>query len=202
MRIVITSILLIIGISTHLTAQQFDAGFVCGLAATQVDGDGNGGYNKAGPIAGIWVGHRLGHVLYTRIELRFIQKGSFAKTVQDGVTIGHYRMRLNYLEIPIIAGYRFGNGFNALGGISAAYLGKAQEMNEFGLFPQEDIQKFHKFELAWRFGFEYNQSKHWAFNVMLSYSMFPIRPHKGNITYRWDRGQYNNVIEFVARYKI
>ncbi|NVO08471.1 MAG: PorT family protein [Bacteroidales bacterium] len=202
MRIAIIFILLIIGISIRPKAQQFDAGFVCGLATSQVDGDGNSGFDKAGPIAGIWVGHGLNRVFYARMELRYIQKGSFAKTVQDGVTIGHYRMRLNYLEIPVIIGYRFGNGFNALAGISTGYLGKAQEMNEFGSFPLEDIQKFHKFEFAWRFGFEYNQSEHWAFNVMYSYSMFPIRPHKENITYRWDRGQYNNVIEFVARYKI
>jgi len=203
MKIAIISILLIIVISTHSRAQYFDAGFVCGLAATQVDGDGNAGYDKAGPIAGIWVGRRLNHVLYTRMELRYIQKGSYAKTTQDdGATIGFYRMRLNYLEMPVVFGYRLNNGFNALLGLSAGYLGKALEMNEFGSFPAEDIQKFHKFEFAWRFGIEYNQSEHWAFNVMYSYSMFPIRPHKGNITYRWDRGQYNNVIELVARYKL
>lgn len=199
-RIII--ILIIIGFSKFIQAQHFDAGFVAGLATTQVDGDGHGGYDKAGPIAGVWVGRRITHRFYSRFELRYIQKGSYAKNVQDEVSSGYYRMRLNYIELPLILGYRFNNGFNALVGLSGGYLAKAKEMNQLGSFPDADIQKFHKVELAWRFGFEYNQSEHWAFNIMFCYSAFPIRPHRGNVTYRWDRGQYNRVIEIVARYKL
>jgi opacity protein-like surface antigen len=110
-------------------------------------------------------------------------------------------MRLNYYEIPLILGYRFGNGLNALVGLSFGYLGKAVEMNQSGPYPPEDIQKFQKFEFAGMAGVEYNQSEHWAFNLMYSYSIIPIRPHKVSIINRWNRGQYNNVIELVARYK-
>jgi opacity protein-like surface antigen len=201
MRIIL-SVVLVVCISFLAKAQKFNAGFVCGLAATQVDGDGNGGYNKAGPIAGIWVGHRLTSVLYARMELRYIQKGSYAKNNEEGGGGSFYRMRLNYFEIPLILGYRLHNGINPIIGLSGGYLAKAREMSQFGNFPAEDIQKFNKFEFAGLIGLEYNKSEHWAFCGLFSYSIFPIRPHKGNVTYRWDRGQYNRVLELVARYKI
>jgi opacity protein-like surface antigen len=196
------SILFFILITCQISAQRFDAGIVCGFAATQVDGDGNAGYNKAGPILGIWVGHRLTSVFYSRMELRYIQKGSYAKNVDETGSSSFYRMRLNYFEIPLILGYRLRNGFNPIAGLSGGYLAKAKEMNQYGSFPPEDIQKFHKFEFAGLIGLEYNRSEHWAFYGIYTYSIFPIRPHKGNVTYRWDRGQYNNVLELVARYKL
>ena len=201
MRQLIQSILLAFCLSIPTFAQNFDAGIVAGFAATQVDGDTHSGYNKVGPIAGIWVGRRINNVLYTRFELRYVQKGSYAKDIQDGATTGYFRMRLNYFELPVLLGYRFGNGLNALLGLSFGYLGKAVEMNQFGTYPPEDIQKFQKFEFAGMAGIEYNQSEHWAFNLLYSYSILPIRPHKVSIINRWNRGQYNNVIELIARFK-
>lgn len=202
MKNIILPILLFFGFSSLVVAQRFDAGFVFGIAATQVDGDSNAGYNKAGPIAGIWVGKRFSSVLYSRMEMRFIQKGSYAKFDKEGVSTRFYRMRLNYFEIPLLLGYRLRNGFNPLVGLSGGYLIKANEMNEIDSFPPEDIQKFNKVEFAGLMGVEYNKSEHWALCFLYTYSLFPIRPHKSNITYRWNRGQYNNVLELVARYKL
>ncbi len=194
--------LLFLGVLSQTIAQRFDAGFVAGFAATQVDGDSHSGYNKIGPIAGIWLGHRLSSVLYSRMELRYIQKGSYAKKTDDGSSTSFYRMRLNYFEIPLLVGYRLGNGFNPLVGLSGGYLIKAKEMNEYGLLPAEDIQKFRKVEFAGLLGIDYNKSEHWAFSLIYTYSLFPVRPHNSSVTYRWNRGQYNNVLELMVRYKI
>ncbi|HCT30661.1 MAG TPA: hypothetical protein DIW31_07970 [Bacteroidales bacterium] len=201
MKLVLLSILFFFGISFHVLAQRFDAGFVGGMTATQVDGDSHAGYNKIGPIGGIWVGCRLSSVFYSRMEIRYVQKGSYAKDPQEGST-SFYRMRLNYCEIPLFLGYRLRNGFNPLVGLSGGYLIKGKEMNEFGEFPPEDIQKFKKFEFAGLVGLEYNRSERWAFYLVYSYSFFPIRSHNSNITYRWNRGQYNNVLELAVRYKL
>lgn len=190
------------GVSSHTWAQRYDAGFVLGFSATQVDGDSHSGYNKMGPIAGIWVGHRLTSLLYARMELRYIQKGSYAKNAQESSSTSFYRMRLNYFELPLILGCRLRNGFNPIAGLSGGYLIRAKEMTEYGLLPAEDIQLFRKFEFAGLLGLEYNKSEHWAFSFVYTYSLFPIRPHKSSITYRWNRGQYNNVLELMARYKL
>lgn len=184
----------------NINAQNFVAGFSAGIAATQIDGDGHGGFDKAGPILGIWVGRSFQNNWFGRFELRYAQKGSFAKESKTATT--YYRMRLHYFEIPIFAGYRFVNGFQALGGFSIGYLGKAQEMTEFGSFPDDDISSFNKFEFAGIAGVEYNYSEKWAFGAFFTYSFFPIRAHTGDITYRLNRGQYNQVLELVARYKL
>jgi len=200
MRIVILLIFLSVGISFNSLAQNFDAGFIGGLAATQVDGDGYGGYDKAGPIAGVWVGRRINHTLYSRFELKYIQKGSYAKTTESG---DYFRMRLNYFELPIIIGYRFGNGLNTLVGVSGGYLAKTSERNLYSSsISDEDLQKFRKFEFAGKIGFEYNYSERWAFNAVFSYSIIPIRTFSVTIPASWKKGQYNQVIELVARYKL
>ncbi|MHC1703506.1 MAG: porin family protein [Tenuifilaceae bacterium] len=199
MRFFILLILLFNGIYFNSPAQNFDAGFIGGLAATQVDGDGYGGYDKAGPIAGVWVGRRINHTLYTRFELKYIQKGSYAKTTESG---DYFRMRLNYFELPLLIGYRFGNGLNLLMGISGGYLARTSERNLYSYIPDEDLQKFRKFELAGKVGFEYNYSERWAFNAVFSYSILPIRTFNVTIPASWKKGQYNQVIELVARYKL
>lgn len=186
-------------IVSPLFGQHFKAGFAVGLAATQVDGDGHSGYNKAGPIIGIWVSRNFGGNLFARYELRYIQKGSYAKTADDGT---YYRIRLHYIEMPLLIGYRFINGFNAIAGLSGGYLAEAREMNEMGEFPPEDISAFRKYEFAGLAGIEYNYSERWAFGALYSYSILPIRPFEGNITYRLQRGQYNNVLELYARLKL
>ncbi len=201
MKFIILSTIILFGISIQSKAQHFNAGFVAGMAATQVDGDSHAGYNKAGPIGGVWVGRRISTTLYWRMEFRFIQKGSYAKDKQEGST-SFYRMRLNYFEIPLFLGYRLRNGFNPIAGISGGYLIKAREMTEMGDFAPEDIKKFRNFEFAGHIGLEYNRSERWAFYLIYSYSFFPVRPFNSDITYRWNRGQYNNVLELVARYKI
>jgi opacity protein-like surface antigen len=201
MKAIILSILFLFGIIFNVVAQRFNAGLIGGIAATQVDGDSHAGYNKVGPIGGVWVGCRLSPLYYARMELRYIQKGSYANDKQEGST-SFYRMRLNYFEIPILLAYRLRNGFNPIIGVSGGYLIKAKEMTEMGLLSPEDIQKFKKFEFAGLLGLEYNKSERWAFNLIYTYSFLPIRPYQSNTNLRWNRGQYNNVLELVIRYKL
>ncbi|MEY1638798.1 porin family protein [Tenuifilum osseticum] len=182
-------------------AQNFKGGLLAGIAATQVDGDTYGGYNKAGPIAGIWVERNFLPDWFFRISFRYIQKGSYAKD-RSSDSPDFYRMRLNYFDLPVVAGYRFVNGFNAVLGLSAGYLSKATEENSLGPFPPEEVSAFNKFEIAGIAGMEYNYSAKWRFGLNITYSIFPVRPYRDNISYRLNKGQYNRVLEFVAIYRI
>lgn len=193
--------LAILCISSALYSQGFKGGMLAGVAATQVDGDTYGGYNKAGPIVGIWVERSFSVNWFWRINFRYIQKGSFAKKKESDVH-DFYRMRLNYFELPVSAGYRFVNGFNAIAGLSLGYLSKATEENALGAFPDEEISAFRKFDFSAFGGMEYNYSQNWRFGLVFSYSVVPIRPYKDNISYRMNTGQRNRVIEFLAIYRI
>jgi len=182
-------------------AQNFKGGLLAGIAATQVDGDTYGGYDKAGPIAGFWVERSKLSGWFYRLSFRFIQKGSYAKSRSTDIP-DFYRMRLNYFDLPVLAGYRFVNGFNVVLGLSGGYLSKATEENSLGPYPQEEVSTFKKFEIAGIAGMEYNYSSKWRFGLNLSYSILPVRPYKDNISYRMNNGQYNRVIEFVSIYRI
>ena len=72
------AILIISACPAVVFSQGFKAGFTLGIAATQVDGDTYGGFDKAGPVAGVWVGRNLGNSWLGRMELRYAQKGSYA----------------------------------------------------------------------------------------------------------------------------
>jgi len=189
-----------ISLSNALVGQNFNAGFALGLTATQVDGDTHGGYNKAGPLAGIWVERKLKGFWYGRLELRYAQKGSYKKTSTEAATF--YRIRLHYFEVPLLVGYRFSSGFQVTGGLSLGYLSKAEEMTEIGSFPEDDLNAFKKYEFAGLFGLDYIYNERWSLGAYFSYSILPIRPYKGNITYRLSRGQYNRVLELVVRYRL
>ena len=183
-------------------AQTFEGGLSLGVAATQVDGDGHGGFDKAGPIAGIWVERVTSTKLYLRSEIRYIQKGSYAKNEIDGITTNFYRLRLHYVEFPLLVGYRFRNGASPFIGLSGGYLAKVKEENEVGEFPAEDTRQFRKAEFAFLAGFDYQYNNRWIFGAVFSYSILPIRPHTGNISYRLNQGQYNQALELIVRYKL
>lgn len=194
-------LLLAVFSSQTISAQHFTAGVSLGIAATQVDGDTYGGFNKAGPILGFWVGCPIAGDWYGRLGFRYIQKGSFAKTKTNGAN-GFYRLRLHYFDLPIVAGYRFVNGFRIAAGVAVSYLSDVKEVTELGPFPESELEEFGKFDLPFIVGLEYAYSEHWSFAANFSYSLFPIRPYRGNISYRLNRGQYNRVVEFIAIFKL
>ena len=98
----INATILLVLINLGIQAQNFNAGLTLGIAATQVDGDGYGGFDKAGPIGGIWVSRNFHRNWFGRMELRYTQKGSYAKTSTE--TSSFYRMRLHYFEVPLLTG--------------------------------------------------------------------------------------------------
>jgi hypothetical protein len=184
-----------------LIAQHFNGGLLAGASATQVDGDGHGGYNRLGGIAGAWVSYSINQNIYLRTELKFIQKGSYKKFSDEfGGILGLYSLRLNYVEMPFLIEYHFRDDFIPFAGFSFGYLWKAIESDANGSYPSDDIAMFRKFESTGIAGVEYVFSSSFSFCAAFSYSVYPVRPHKGNITYRLNQGQYNNALQFYFRY--
>ncbi|MDX9848025.1 MAG: outer membrane beta-barrel protein [Tenuifilaceae bacterium] len=194
-------VLLFLGYSLISSPQNFNGGLLFGLSATQVDGDGHGGYNRAGLAAGVWVGRHILPEIAIRTELKFLQKGSYKQFIDDnGGVIGFYSLRLNYIEMPYLLEYRFRENIIPFVGLSIGFLWKANESTMEGPFPEEDVAQFRKVEMAGTAGVEYIINKHFSFCTSISYSAIPVRPHRGNISYRLNRGQHNNVLQFYFRY--
>ncbi len=89
----------------YLLAQQFDAGAFFGLTTSQVDGDNITGYDMPGANLGVFTSRSILKQSEIMLELAWVQKGARVPP-KDSTNFGNfYKLKLNYLEIPLI--YRY-----------------------------------------------------------------------------------------------
>ncbi|HCX99838.1 MAG TPA: hypothetical protein DG754_06835 [Bacteroidales bacterium] len=184
-------------------SQDFTGGVLGGMAMTQVDGDGLGGYHRVGAVAGVWVSRSFSRTISVRTELKFIQKGSYRRfTDGGGGTIGEYNLRLNYTEMPFLLEYHFRDNIIPFAGISVGYLWKSIEKNDGYENPIEDDTRFKKAELAAHAGVEYMLNSSFSLCATFSYSVLPVRRNTGDVIDFWtfNFGQFNNVLQLYLRY--
>jgi hypothetical protein len=170
------------------------------MSATQVEGDGYGGYKKAGLILGAFVHRDFKKKMSGQIELKYIGKGSSSGNPKDYAYTKLYDLRLHYIEIPVLFRYEMVNKLTVEAGPGFGFLLKSVEQNEQGVMP--DSKPFNKFELSGSLGLAYAFWERYKLNMRFSYSFIPIRAHAGDATYYANRGQYNNVLEFMLGVRI
>ena len=73
-----------------------------GLSTSQVDGDGYGGYNKAGLIFGGYVLRPFSERWSGLLQIKYWDKGSTDGNAFYNVNNSVYKLRLHYLEIPVL----------------------------------------------------------------------------------------------------
>lgn len=103
--------------------QIFYGGFTVGGNFSTVDGDGYGGYKKAGLVGGATVYVRLMPKLLSNVELLYTMKGSRGVVQKTSYYTGEfferYWLDLNYVEIPVMFHYEFTSRWHL--GVGAAY---------------------------------------------------------------------------------
>jgi hypothetical protein len=182
-------------------AQKFNGGLLAGFTACQVDGDTYSGYSKAGFAAGAFVNRNINDTWSWQMELKLIQKGSHH--VPDSLDPNDpvYRMHLNYAEVPLTLNYHYKKKFIISAGIGMGYLISFKEVkDDFRLY--EDAYRYYiDYELSYNFGLSYKLTKKLVFGIGHSYSILPIRKHASGSVYKFNRGQYNNLISFTLFYQ-
>ena len=198
-----------------LSAQQFKAGFLGGIATSQVDGDTYAGYNKAGLFAGGFVTKKFSpeSKWSTSFEITYIQKGSRKIPHPDKGDYTDYKLHLNYAEVPILLKYDFlfsdstgenRMNFTLFAGIAVGTLVHAAEWDAFGQV--SGGTPFQKTDISSILGLNYSLSEHIGFDVRTEYSFFPVRKGGTSAYYpNWytnifKPGYYNNLIVFSLRY--
>jgi len=191
-------ILFLMAVLAH--GQRFHGGVMGGLAATQLDGDNLGGYNKPGVRVGGWVNTQVKPNTILQLELEFIQKGS--KISENELkNQRYYHSRLNYIQVPLLAKTSLMARLEGEAGIAGSYLTKSMEDKDGGGFLEAEPE-FTQFEFSGLVGLSYKLSKNLAVNARFNYSLLPVREHPGEQTYWLNRGQYNNVMLFSLYYQI
>jgi hypothetical protein len=192
--------LIVFFITFSLQAQKFEGGLFGGLSTSQVDGDANGGYHRAGINTGVFVALPFSTKWAGQFEIKYIQKGSYKGQNPDAGDYDTYGIKLRYIEMPLIAKYLYKPKISFESGLAIGYLAASKE--EFNGDPIPGARPFRKYEFSWLIGGNYQLFKKIAFNVRYSYSILPIRKHAGDAVFQNNRGQYNNVLSFSFYFKL
>jgi hypothetical protein len=178
-----------------LLSQEFNGGLLGGLSATEVSGDRLEGPNKAGIYAGAFVNRYISENSSLQMELNFVQKGSRMNPDSTN-NFSMYLLRINYAELFLHYKWDFKRVFTLEVGPSLGVLISTYEEANYQLLDNP----FNLFDLSFNFGLFYHLNERWSFNIRYSNSILPVRPHSQGQTYRFNKGQYNEVLSFTFHY--
>lgn len=188
-------------ITLTIRAQRFNGGILAGFNGSQVEGDNYKGYNKPGAVAGFYVETDIAPAVFAGMEIKFNQKGARKNpTTKDPAK---YIMRLNYIDVPVYAGFRTGEWGAVLAGIQPGYLLSGKEYDVYGEFPPQDQAEFNNLDLQALIGFQFDFLDYLKADLRFSLSVLPIRGKPGVDTpVYWLNSQFNNVISLALYYQI
>lgn len=191
------TIVCIVFITAFSKAQEFNGGLLAGVAAAEISGDRLEGPNKPGIYAGAFVNRYITQRSSLQMELNFVQKGS--RKNPDSLDYSTYLLRLNYVELFLHYKWDFGDRFTLEAGPSLGVLvNKYEEADGFILEEPE----FQSTDLSANIGLFVTITDRLRFNLRYSNSILAVRPHSRGQTYRWNKGQYNEVLSFTFHYQL
>jgi len=134
-----------------------------------------------------------------QMELNFIQKGS--RENPDSLNnYNYYRLRLNYVEVPLHYRYDFNERATFETGLSLGVLVHSDEEGHSGeVLSGGD---FYRTDLSFNFGIYYELLSNIWINLRYSNSIVPVRAHSSGVTWGFNQGQYNEVLSFVLYFEL
>lgn len=182
--------------SRTILAQEFQGGVFAGINTSQITGDDLGGYDKLGLSIG-FAGRRAFNKKWAfHMEIGYLGKGSRTNLSQRDTFINFYRLKLHYIEVPMLFQYRISPAFEIEAGPSLGVLFKWYEEDIQGELggPNSSSQQFKLYDLSGAYGATWWVKEKWGINIRSLSSIFPVRNHDQNAHYRLNRGQYTSCI--------
>jgi outer membrane protein W len=177
----------------YLYAQRFGGGVVLGLNISQIDGDFWSGYNKAGGVGGAFVTTEFRDNWGAQMEIRYAAKGA----AQSWRVVAPRKIRLQYIELPLLLTYTFYRDFQAQTGVSLGYLFSSAQNDGDGYI---EFEQFETYEIAFNLGLDYKILDKLSVNVRYAYSILPTDAYYSGASFPY--ATFNNVITFGLYYHI
>jgi hypothetical protein len=167
--------------------QSFSPVLTAGVNATQIDGDKQAGYNKAGIHAGVGVRYVLKSPVKLQGEIAYSQKGARNSADDPFILI----QRVNYLSMTTIVGYEgISKGVWLEGGLAAdVLLGQYYEFN--GFVTRSFEGRLRRVDLPVVVGVEVPINPKFSGNIRLYYSIRSIAERLG---------LFNNQLAITIKY--
>ena len=180
-------------------AQNIGGGLALGLNASQVDGDNYAGYHKMGLNIGVTGFIPVRDKMAISVEISLNQKGSTKRPHPQDPYGNSYKLRLDYLDIPILFNFKDKNKLIVAGGFSYGTLVRFEEIvnGTYNTYPIND-PPYSPFDINAIADLKYPIREKLFFNFRYSYSMLGIRTYMdymGRI-----RGQRNHYMAFRLLY--
>lgn len=164
-------------------AQEFKGGLCLGLSASQIDGDSQSGYHKAGIFGGMYVQRVLTDIVSAQLEMQYIQKGAYNKNTES-------KLSAHYIDVPMLVQYRKWDFIFEAGLVPGVLIG-AKVVSDFNI--EYDIDTYRRFSLNIAGGARYLVAKKLGVSARIAYSALPIASISN--AYK-TRNQYHNVLNF------
>ena len=178
------------------TTKVFQGGLLFGINTSQITGDDLAGYNKLSPTLGAFVRMKLGEKTALQMEMAYLGKGSNKNLLPSDSIQTEYLLRLHYIEVPLVFQYDYNKKLNfEIGPSLGVFFGSREEDLDgdmSGIYSSRE--QFKPFDLSFTVGGTWKFNEKWSFNVRSANSMFPVRNHYQNTSYRLNKGQYTSCI--------
>ena len=202
MKKIFLLVIVVIGFCFNLKAQEFRAGIIGGVVATQVDGDRIAGFYKAGFTGGLFVYRDLNKVSRIQGELLYTMKGS--RTNSKNTDYSLYQISADYIDISILYIYKVYDWLNFRIGLTPNVLISAKEESQTGLTPVGNPPAFRRFGISTVAGLSYYFTKSTSITWSYNYSLFSIRSGNSEIydlSFKEQNAQYHNYMSFTLGYR-
>lgn len=177
-------------------AQLFKGGLVGGVSFAQIEGDDVAGYNKIGLNAGVMVAVDLNENLEISMEILYAQKGSASGFAGRQNFIDDFKIKHDYVEVPIVLNFKDQNGMNFGVGLApsrhirSSYVEGGVDVSGALESPSNPIS-------LWDFGgilnLAYRMNTYSQVNLRATISLFPYQ-QRYSVNRAAETGQFNNAI--------
>lgn len=172
MRLKASILVLLAVFFQHAKAQQFSTKVFGAATSSQISGDGAYGFVQFGAMAGGEVGLDLDKNWGASFGIRFNQKGSRIYKTKN--SINTYRLRVNYIEAPLLIRYSLERISFATGPVLGVKINQ-KERTQFGV--NQNPRIFDPFELGLEINIEYELSEKWSARLLYQNSILAVRNH-------------------------
>lgn len=184
---------------------------ILGLNLTQVEGDEVHGFKKPGLQIGAGALIPFGNKWDVGMEVLFNQKGANQRaqypndTLSSGkIETGQYKLRLNYVEIPVLVHFTDKDFLTIGAGFSWGRLVGVQEWEHGNLMESTTLTSdtYNKNDFSYIIDVSIKIKGPLKFGVRYQNSMAKIRTrqYEDYTGYTWTRDQFNKVITFKLLY--
>jgi len=167
--------------SSALFSQRFGAAVVLGPSLSQVQGEGNAGYDKVGFSGGLQAIVFLNKRFDLYVDLLYSQRGSRSSLI-DRSFIERTGFDLDYIEIPVsfmikdwIQESEDGMSYGKLGLYAGASFGRLIRSQAIG-FEEAAAEQVSSNDISLLGGLRFQWHRNWALNVRYTRSIQAVAP--------------------------